>query len=133
MSDIDFDVEAVAERAKKSGFKVIHGSPHRLLLDLDGDGALEAYEEKLAMVQQYIEVVELKRWRSRSGRNWHIVLQLYQAYTLLERMVLQAVLGSDLKREWCALLCHWRGFQEPHLLFKPKQKQLEPKHMQTAV
>lgn len=122
MSKPIIDQKFAMEQARANGFQVVRSSPRRLLLDIDDDNAMGTYVENLAIIQEDLDVVEVERWQSKSG-GWHVKLRLPHKLPVAQRALLQAILGSDLMREWYSLLRLWTGkTQEPHLLFRPKGK-----------
>lgn len=112
--------KAIAEAISKN-MTVTYGSPTTLLLDLDLDKdpqAEKTYKENLLMLQEFVAVIELQRWRSKSG-NLHVVVQLPYPLPITERLLLQAVLGSDLKRELLGYLKLYDGSDQHNVLFRP--------------
>ncbi len=119
MSEPLLDQKEAIRKAKKEGFKVFRSSPRWLLIDIDCEGDLEIYDENLEMIQKTVHVKEVRRWKSKSGDGWHILVKLPEGLPVAERMLMQAILGSDLKREWYNLLRVKTGNPEPALLFEP--------------
>lgn len=109
------------DSAKDNGFSVIQSRDTLLLLDLDSDANLEHYERYLPLVAQRFELMEVSRWRSQSGKHWHVVLSC-KGLTMPVRIALQAVLGSDLKREALAISMDHDGIKDCSWLFKPPAK-----------
>ena len=52
------------------------------------------------------------------GRKQHITVRLGRAVSNLERIALQAVLGSDRSREALSLLSHFAGHPHPTMFFE---------------
>ena len=113
------EFEASKAAARRRGFEIIEGGPRTLLLDLDSDEALRTYEEMLDLAHQYFGAKEKERWRSKSGKGWHIILETDVSLIGAERIALQACLGSDLKRELLSVADFASGIEEPSVLFKP--------------
>lgn len=61
----------------------------------------------------------LDQWDSRGG-NKHVVLRANQSLEVEQRILLQAILGSDRKRELFNWLRVDKGIENPITLFKPK-------------
>jgi hypothetical protein len=66
-----------------------------------------------------VEIVE--EYRSRGG-NRHIILRVGMQISDLERVLLQAVLGSDPQREVLAWIRIRQGIPYPSSLFKPREQ-----------
>lgn len=125
MSDLNIDQDAAAYEAKASGKKIVCGQSTLLLLDLDTSEAWVAFKAMLRCVNQNLYshhsvfIVKIRWWYSTNG-NRHAIVYLSEAMPLVERLLLQAVLGSDAKRELLSL-CRWyKGRNEPSMLFRPK-------------
>lgn len=106
------------EQAKTDGFTVVNPAPDVLLLDLDSDAQEAQYNAMLPFVAAYLEgTKERERWRSKSGKHWHVVVQLPFGIDMASRIALQAALGSDPKREILSIaLLH-----SPSCLFRPQE------------
>lgn len=117
-SDYSSDFEQACELAEQEGFEVIRSSPTTLLLDLD-DG-MHKYNEMRGMAKSLYGFVETARWWSKSGDGRHVVLTSTMELTMPERLLLQAALGSDPKREMLGLRLHREGVENCSVLFKPK-------------
>ena len=131
------DRKKVFAAARRLGCKVIVADSNQLQIDLDEpwvfsvdylkstkskihDKAQELFDEKVWWsFDREVNVIILEAWRSRNG-NTHIVLTLDRDYTPFERIIFQAVLGSDPVRE----LLNWKrvvdGSDNPIALFKPR-------------
>lgn len=117
-------IDKALRQAQVQGFnvEVVFGNDQLLTLDLDSDMALAVYEENLPILQQHMGCREIARWRSKSGIGWHAVVELDQPYHYTWRAGLQAMLGSDPKRELLGYCNVNNRDSEPFVLFKPKQK-----------
>lgn len=107
--------------AKLDGeFEIVRTDPRTLLIDLDDRASLETYQNQLKILQQYMAAVEIGSWRSKSD-NWHKVVKVDRDLSIEERLGLQAMLGSDVKRELLGFLdVNNRGDSDDRIvLFKP--------------
>ncbi len=95
--------ESVQQLARLEGFTVINTAPDRLLLDLDDETAEKQFTTILPIIQSAYGLNVLDMWRSKSGIGKHVVLACVPL-SFRDRIGLQAVLGSDRKREALALL-----------------------------
>jgi hypothetical protein len=97
-----------------------------LQVDLDGARELAFYwlqllrfSAKCSELGIVLDAVSLTR--SRSGKHWHAEIKMRKSMKLIERIALQAILGSDRSRE----LCNWERARlgSPHpVLFIKKGK-----------
>lgn len=112
------------ELVREQGFDVelVKGSSTLLTLDLDHDLALAVYEENILILQQHMEAEEVGRWHSKSGKGWHVIVQISQELDFQQRAGLQAMLGSDAKREILGYFNVNNRNEEPFVLFRPKGK-----------
>lgn len=88
--------------ARKRGLKVIEPHANELQIDLDSARALHVYGRQYFMLSQH-GITE--GWRERmttsksGGSRVHVTITLPSAITNVKRVALQAILGSDIKRE----------------------------------
>lgn len=79
-----------------------------LQLDIDSSTDLVHFHKCLPWLscicaEHGFAIRHLTETRSRSGRHWHVEITLGKRLKLIERIALQAILGSDRMRE----LCNW--------------------------
>lgn len=118
----DWNIDNAVDNAEASGFTVIQSETGILLLDLDDTESKRHYDRTIKTIAEYFGIMELERWRSKSGEGWHIKLACSSGLDFIHRVALQACLGSDRKREGLALMMHKDGLVNPSWLFKPKPK-----------
>jgi len=125
---IEHSIEQSLAAAHEAGWTVepIYGDEHTLLLDLDTPESELLYAKNFNVAQRWIGLVEIARWKSKSGVNTHVVVSApTTALSLRERAALQAFLGSDPTRELCSWFQARDGGvgkvlrEDPHVLFKP--------------
>lgn len=126
MSDFDplqyWSDEYARQKAERLGCTVEYADDLTLQLDLDGKEAESTFYE------QYELLVDLKIlphthtiWqRSRNG-NSHVTIHLKEPLPVRTRILLQAVLGSDRKRELLSYAGVLKGQLHPVVLFRPKE------------
>lgn len=93
--------DAALEKAEAKGLEVVYPDEFTLTLDLDIPYRPELSAElmtMLHMVNEYYEVTLDKITRSEHG-NTHVYLKTAKPLSQLEQITLQAILGSDPKRE----------------------------------
>lgn len=101
----------------------IAGDPFTIQLDLDlatYPDALNHYTELLPFLQNILPCVESDRWVSKSGKGLHVVLKSTIPLSLRDRLVIQAALGSDPRREILAVMRIREAEQKVSYLFKPR-------------
>lgn len=121
---------------KDAGVEYEVGDDYTLQLDMDSPEAIEKYPERymllLAVGLLQAPIEEIKR-PSHTPGHFHYILRL--SYTLLpeRRVLLQALLGSDPKREACNLYRIECGIPEPIVLAVPGWKNNKDPLVETAV
>lgn len=109
----DFGDKLSSERAfveaELNGWKVVLPKPNELLIDIDSNAQLDIFWKNYPRIIRYIGVIDNIIKPSKSGEEGckHITLVLEREVTPTERILLQAVLGSDLTREilsFCRIL-----------------------------
>lgn len=114
--------------AELNGEVVVLPLPNQLLIDIDDEVSWTHFNVNITKVHEYIGVLDQREKPSRSGdpNRRHITVDLYRDVTPMERILLQAVLGSDLRRE---LLSYCRiTIDDPHptLFLEKGQLQIDP-------
>lgn len=120
--DLDFSHDAAVKKAAELGLDIIYGDSNTLLLDLDNQAAIDRFRDTFQFVSSRFPVDRVQSWRSKSNKpdRIHVVVTLEDELPLMERLLLQQVLGSDPKREVFCLLRVHSGNDVPNLLFRPK-------------
>jgi hypothetical protein len=116
MSDTGRDPE---EKAKELGLVVRYPSERELFIDIDSQEALDRFEDLYAIFEEHRDhAAAYDVTPSPSGKpgRYHVVVTLSKPVTdQKERIILQALLGSDTKRELIAYLVDSRScfFERP--------------------
>ena len=125
--------DAAVKEAQDNGGEVIFPSEFELQLDLDSEEAVQVFKNQLPVLEQFIKT---KHWGispSRSPGKYHVTLELQvPVQSNMERILLQACLGSDPKRELLSYQRVLKRDQHPTLFIeggtKPKkEEELEKK------
>lgn len=96
--DLSFE-HAQADAATK-GLVVVLPKADKLFLDIDTEEAITTFTKQTGLVAKYLPVREICTLPSKNGYpRRHITVRVGRDLTPLERIALQAILGSDLKRE----------------------------------
>lgn len=116
--------EHAVKRAKQQDCTIEYAHDLVLQLDLDGDDAFRTFQKQFALLHQlgmFPDVVEAYtvRW-SRNG-NRHVTINLLEELGVVKRLLLQALLGSDIKREMLGYARVLQGDEHPICLFRPNK------------
>lgn len=115
--------EYAQRKAEEKGCVVEYADEGELQLDIDSDEAFSTFQDQLALFND----LGLFRWngytvrRSRSG-NRHITIPLTNPLPMETRILLQACLGSDRRRELLSFAGMLKGQEHPILFFRPKEE-----------
>lgn len=110
-------------KAKQEGWEVVLPKKNELFLDFDNATDYIAHRRLLVIVQEFYAVTVVRDTPSPSGKpgHHHVVLKMHEDITETERVLLQAALGSDRKRELLAWVRIKIEDKHPTLFFeKPK-------------
>jgi hypothetical protein len=101
-------------QAESKGEIVVLPADDELFIDIDNDVNEHFFHVNLSKVADYVGVLNWDVKQSRSGEpeRKHITVKLARDVEPLERILLQAVLGSDLRRELLSY-CRWT-ISDPH-------------------
>lgn len=117
----DEAIEAAA-RSKGPGTRIVWSDDTTLLLDLDGgEEGLATFKRQLALLEDTLPVEHFGDYTitpSRSGVNYHVTLKLLTPMPIQNRILLQALLGSDIKREALSFAGLVNGQPNPVVFFE---------------
>jgi hypothetical protein len=116
--------DKVVERSKTTGERVIFPADDELQLDIDSEADLAVYRDLRTILTEAHFWSELSCVPSKTAGHYHVTMKLSHPVTAMERLLLQACLGSDRKRELLGYLNLTRGDQRPTLFIEPPIKQL---------
>lgn len=112
--------EAAPERALEKGLAMISPGPRDILLDLDTPEDVEKFDELYDRFHKNLGISLVTQTVSKSG-NTHVYLKSNTEISNTERLLIQAALGSDPKRELLGLLQLRAGIKHYSQLFETKQ------------
>lgn len=113
--------KALDAKAREMGVQVVYPIYDELLLDLDRPEDVSTYYERIADLEEHYPFRSDLRTTSKGGRvHMYVSLDMpkERKLTEYERVALQAVLGSDHKREIYNLARVQRGDAHPVVLFE---------------
>jgi len=99
------------------GTELVQAEDSLLLVDLDTRDGLRQLIRTLPMVDEMYGIYRIELWESRHG-NLHASVRIGYALGRAERVGVQAILGSDPKRELLGMECARRG-EDSSCLFRP--------------
>ena len=113
------------KRAKKRGMRVVVPSARQLQIDLDSHEALITYAGQINLLRRRSDIT--KGWRktirpSETRGHFHITITMPKPLSVKHRIALQALLGSDLKREAMNWIRAYKRQRLPILLFTKEKE-----------
>lgn len=126
-----FTDEEAQRKAAEAGCTVEYSDPLTLQIDIDSREAGVLFEKQLTILREHLPgLIGSGQVRFSKSGNAHATLSLTRPYSLLERIMLQACLGSDIKRELLSYIGYLYGQANPILLFRPIETTKEPHDVQ---
>jgi hypothetical protein len=114
------------QEADVEGYDIVFPADNELQIDIDSDEEFQVYERLINVVRDHIGVLDEHIAPSRSGLpKRHITVTLNATVSVIERIALQACLGSDRMREILGYVQYLIKDPHPTLFLENKQKQLE--------
>jgi hypothetical protein len=110
------------QRAKKDGLSVIYPGPKELQIDIDNEKSFTTFSEHLKILSKYLGIQKIVITPSLSGEpgHYHITVSCDRFFGVPERISLQALLGSDLRREVLGFIMMKNGEGKPTLFLEKK-------------
>jgi hypothetical protein len=111
--------EDAIQWAAENNLDIILPDNNQLLVDLDDYASQQAYERTIPLIAETYGLKDVTETVSRSG-NLHRIVTLNTNISATERIALQAILGSDRRREAHSLRRLRQGEQNPTLFFEKR-------------
>lgn len=110
------------EQADDRGLEIRYPKPNELFVDIDNARDFTRFKDLVVMLDRMDRV---KGWQdtpsASGGQHRHVVVTMQRDVTAFERIALQAMLGSDLKREMLSYERLATGSNpHPTVFFEPK-------------
>lgn len=121
--------EEIEALALSKGCEAVIALPSELQFDLDTDTGREQFSRFIEWANKtWRGMPVLSGWQSKGG-NIHRVLKCdaFIGLTVGEKIALQCMGGSDLRREYASLHCLLMGSLTPRVLFRPLTLPAPPK------
>lgn len=101
----DYSSTTAYDQAARENLIVILPAKNQLFVDIDNDLGYARYKRHFPLLQQFYKVTGTAENPSKSGDpdRKHVTISLADDISDLERLILQAFLGSDVKREFLGL------------------------------
>lgn len=114
--------EQAFQYAEEQGLHVVLPMENELFIDIDDARGKKTFDQNYDLLKETYGCTILSARPSRSGGNkQHIVIAMKRAVTPVERIALQAALGSDARREAHSLRRVIEGDFYPTLFFEVKK------------
>jgi hypothetical protein len=111
--------------AALKGLIVVTPKNNELFIDIDSDTDLAEFDRNYGIIDELFGIDEAVQTPSRNKKQGkHIVVTLAQPITPLERVLLQAILGSDRKREALSLWRIRNNDPNPTLFFEKSESSM---------
>lgn len=123
----EYVLKSAEESASARGLVVVEPAADELFIDLDSENAFSFFSGQLAQFGAAFGVIETRVAPSASKLpHRHATIKLNREVSNLERILFQAILGSDRKREALSYMCLLQGREHPTVFFerpfrKPEQ------------
>jgi hypothetical protein len=110
------------DRAKKEGLRVVYPMSQELQVDIDSQSNFRIFGDHLALLGKYlgIQKVTITPSMSEEAGHFHATILCTRHFNTQDRIFLQALLGSDLKRELLGFIMMKNGELKPTLFLEKK-------------
>jgi hypothetical protein len=111
-------VAELFEHAKRLGLNIVVPDDYTLTVDLDDEAAITKFDKNFKIVSKARDLEVIKTTVSKSGEGRHVYLKSSTKLDCSERILLQAILGSDSSREAHNFVMAERGDPVCSVLFE---------------
>lgn len=110
-------------QAAMENLEVVLPADNELQIDIDNEHSYLLFQKQLQILQVYVGVVDVRESSSKSGKDWklHITVELDPDVTMIERLALQAMMGSDRVRELLGYVQYKNNDPHPVLFLEKKE------------
>ena len=106
-------------KAFQLGMAVVTPKQNELFIDIDSPEALEIFKVRVYKLGQLIGMTRWTMSRSKTEGHFHVTAGLNRDINPVERIALQAMLGSDPMHEALSLKAAMSGMIHPTVFFEP--------------
>lgn len=109
-------------QAALEGLEVVLPAENELQIDIDNEHSYMLFCNQLLIVRKFIGVIDTVETKSKSGKSFkmHITVILENPVSMIERLALQAMLGSDRVRELLGYVQYKNDDPHPVLFLEKK-------------
>jgi hypothetical protein len=102
---LDYSSQSAYDQATRENLVVFLPAANQLFIDIDNELGYAKYLRNYPLLQEFYAVTGVAENPSKSGDpdRRHITISLVEEISPIERLLLQAFLGSDVKREFLGL------------------------------
>lgn len=128
MTPLNYEHQDVQQMADDNNCELVYPEHNQIQIDIDSEEAWQTHKELLELYESRFDYIrKCVVTPSKSGLpHRHVTITLNNTVDAVERIALQAALGSDRKRELISLSRLEQGEQRVTRFFEPKQ----PKEIQ---
>ena len=113
---LDRDVFAIAE---EFGCSVVFPEDNEVQLDIDTQEQRDFVYERIRELKEWEKIIVSQTESKKGHPHYHICIKFpNHKFTPMERIGIQAVMGSDCVREWLNTLRYINGDSQPSCLFE---------------
>lgn len=128
------DAKSAEECAEACGCTVEYSNPRMLQLDIDTDEDFDFFQKQFQRLLQYsTKMAHQYQVRPSKSGNRHVTIELLEDHSVIERIMLQAFLGSDRTRELLNYGRHLLGAENPIRLFRPDDERRQAAEIQEMI
>lgn len=114
--DYTASLEEACEDAEARGLTVVDAGDDELFVDLDTKTSLAIYRKRVETLMDK-GIATSERVTRSSGGHWHGYVQLAESKPVIERIALQAILGSDPTHEYLSYLTYLVNGEKTRIVF----------------
>jgi len=110
------------ERAEREDLSVVYPKPNELFVDIDNEHSYQLFIKQMDIMRKYVGATAMSVSPSKSGLpKRHIIVTLTKNVTEIERVALQAMIGSDRVRELLGYIQAKNNDPHPTLFLEKRQ------------
>ena len=116
------DSDLAIKEANANGWDVVSPAEDELQIDIDDDAAYAVWTQQRRIVDEHVGILSVRESPSKSNHpeKRHLTVKVARQLSAVKRILLQAVLGSDLKREALSFVRTLRDDPHPTLFLEAR-------------
>lgn len=117
------DAEKAEKKADALGLEMVLPDTNEVQIDLDSPGDIKVMRDGLKILKNKNEGYQFNKLTTSKSNNKHVYIKFDRTFKPMERIVVQACLGSDRKRELLGMMRVLNGTSDkPSLMFEDPHK-----------